>query len=436
MPTRVEPISQGQTQDIAGTSSSQTPMAPLEVPTSVAPAVTTPTVFTVPLGVPLAYPIPAPAEPAVYPVSPPHGPTVYPAPAAPVPPLPTVYPAAPAPAVPVAPHSVPPTRHPVAATYADPGVPPEAYAPVYAAALGVPPTVYLAVPPVAPALVFSHVSAAIPTHLPYIVAAQARIPALAVGLIGRLSNTPNVAFTYEVNGVVDYLTSHGVIALPGRRYNTRQLQGLNWVVCPTNRIIPLQPREVSSDNSIDGRLSISFSNYQATPSTRETIYNRNDDEAPSDEEELRLHTIAVLIEERRLLVRRLYPSVALPRRATSGAAGYDLPINRAQDVPVNSRALLTTGLSIKVPDGTYARIVAQSRAALKRGILIGVGVVDFDFRGEVKILAFNITDQHIFLQKNECIAQIILENISTPEVYEVESLDNTVRDTNAFGSTS
>ncbi|KAG6531919.1 hypothetical protein ZIOFF_005755 [Zingiber officinale] len=200
------------------------------------------------------------------------------------------------------------------------------------------------------------------------------------GLIGRLSNTPNVAFTYEVNGVVDYLTSHGVIALPGRRYNTRQLQGLNWVVCPTNRIIPLQPREVSSDNSIDGRLSISFSNYQATPSTRETIYNRNDDEAPSDEEELRLHTIAVLIEERRLLVRRLYPSVALPRRATSGAAGYDLPINRAQDVPVNSRALLTTGLSIKVPDGTYARIVAQSRAALKRGILIGVGVVDFDFR--------------------------------------------------------
>ncbi|KAG6472667.1 hypothetical protein ZIOFF_070142 [Zingiber officinale] len=149
------------------------------------------------------------------------------------------------------------------------------------------------------------------------------------GLIGRLSNTPNVAFTYEVNGVVDYLTSHGVIALPGRRYTTRQLQGVNWVVRPTNTIIPLQPREASSNNLIDGRLSISFSNYQATPSTHEAIYNRNDDEVPSDEEELRLHTIAVLIEERGLLVKRLHPSAALPRRATARAAGYDLPINRA-----------------------------------------------------------------------------------------------------------
>ncbi|KAG6484110.1 hypothetical protein ZIOFF_060904 [Zingiber officinale] len=201
------------------------------------------------------------------------------------------------------------------------------------------------------------------------------------GLIGRLSSTPNVAFAYEVNGVVDYLTSHGVIALPGRRYTTRQLQGLNWVVCPTNTIIPLQPREVSSNNLIDGRLSISFSNYQATPSTREAIYNRNDDEAPSDEEELRLHTIAILIEEIRLLVRRLYP---LPRKTTSGAAGYDLPINRAQDVPANSRALLTTGLSIKVPDGTCARIAARSEAALKRGILIGVDIVDSDFRGDTR----------------------------------------------------
>ncbi|KAG6474445.1 hypothetical protein ZIOFF_068380 [Zingiber officinale] len=149
------------------------------------------------------------------------------------------------------------------------------------------------------------------------------------GLIGRLSNTPNVAFAYEVNGVVDYLTSHGVIALPGQRYTTRQLQGINWVVRPTNTSIPLQPREVSSNNLIDGRLSIILSNYQATPSTHEAIYNRNDDEVPSDEEELRLHTIAVLIEERGLLVKRLYPLVALPRMATVGAAGYDLPINRA-----------------------------------------------------------------------------------------------------------
>ncbi|KAG6474446.1 hypothetical protein ZIOFF_068381 [Zingiber officinale] len=62
--------------------------------------------------------------------------------------------------------------------------------------------------------------------------------------------------------------------------------------------------------------------------------------------------------------------------------------------------------------------------------------MDFDFRDEVKILAFNGTKQHIFLHKHECIAQIILENISTLEIYEVESSDDTVRDANTFGSTS
>ncbi|XP_042441314.1 leucine-rich repeat extensin-like protein 3 [Zingiber officinale] len=115
-------------------------MAPLEVPTSATPAVSTPIVFTVPPGVPLAYPAPAPAEPTTYSTPPPPGPIVYPTLAAPVPPIPIVYPAAPVPAVPVAPYPVPlPTVYPTTATYADPAVPPVAYAPVYAAASGVPP---------------------------------------------------------------------------------------------------------------------------------------------------------------------------------------------------------------------------------------------------------------------------------------------------------
>lgn len=52
------------------------------------------------------------------------------------------------------------------------------------------------------------------------------------GLIGRLSNTPNVGFTYQIQGVVDYLVSHGLRALPGRRYTTTSLHGLNWVIRP------------------------------------------------------------------------------------------------------------------------------------------------------------------------------------------------------------
>ncbi|KAG6497957.1 hypothetical protein ZIOFF_045863 [Zingiber officinale] len=106
---------------------------------------------------------------------------------------------------------------------------------------------------------------------------------------------------------------------------------------------------------------------------------------------------------------------------------YDLAINRAQDIPAYGRSLLSTILSIKAPEGTYARIAPRSGAAFRKGILIGAGVVDSDYRGEVQILAFNITDQDIFLQKHECITQIILEHISTPKVMEVDDLDTTIR---------
>ncbi|XP_042454737.1 leucine-rich repeat extensin-like protein 3 [Zingiber officinale] len=114
IPTRFEPVGQGQTQDTVSTSGSQTPMTPLEVPTPTIPDVPTPTVFTVP---------PPPVPMALQ---------------APPPPMPTAHPT-PAPVAVVAPHSVPPTVPLTAATYADPAVPPAAPAPAYAIAPGVPP---------------------------------------------------------------------------------------------------------------------------------------------------------------------------------------------------------------------------------------------------------------------------------------------------------
>ncbi|XP_042451861.1 protein TRACHEARY ELEMENT DIFFERENTIATION-RELATED 7A-like [Zingiber officinale] len=162
-PTGIEPIGQGQTQDIAGASGSQTPMASLEVPTH--------TVYMYHLWQNL---IPPPAELAAYPTPPPPGPIVYLAPAelaAPAPPVPTVYPT-PASAVQVAPFSVPPpTVPPAAATHIDTVVPPVVYASAYAAVPGVPPPIYLAVLPVPPAPGIPPVLTMIPTHLTNIVAA-------------------------------------------------------------------------------------------------------------------------------------------------------------------------------------------------------------------------------------------------------------------------
>ncbi|KAG6479237.1 hypothetical protein ZIOFF_062699 [Zingiber officinale] len=125
----------------------------------------------------------------------------------------------------------------------------------------------------------------------------------------------------------------------------------------------------------------------------------------------------------------------MPKRASMGSAGYDLAINRAQLIPKMEKAMLSTGICIQTPPGTYARIASRSSAACK-GIIILGGVVDTDYRGEVKIIAYNITNEDIFLQTHECIAQIILERIFTPAVREVSTLQPTDRGNRGFGSTT
>ncbi|XP_042467383.1 proline-rich protein 12-like [Zingiber officinale] len=177
IPIGVEPVGQGPTQDTAGASGSQTPIAPLEVPTSVAPIIPTPIVFTVRPAVPSAYLVPPPPVPTAY--------------QAPPPPVPTAHPA-PAPAAAVAPPPVPPpTVPPVAPTYTDPAVPPVAPALAYATTPGISPPTYPAVPPVVPpvgpAPVVPPVHTAVPTQLIDIVAARARILALAKSMKCRFT---------------------------------------------------------------------------------------------------------------------------------------------------------------------------------------------------------------------------------------------------------
>ncbi|KAG6518475.1 hypothetical protein ZIOFF_021950 [Zingiber officinale] len=180
----------------------------------------------------------------------------------------------------------------------------------------------------------------------------------------------------------------------------------------------------------------SVANVASTTSSPPT-YKEQDEEVQSDEEEVHSqHLISVLTHEEPLLVKKIDPSAQLHQRKTLGAAGYDLAINRAQDIPRNSRSLLTTGISIQVPQGTYARVAPRSSASLPKEILIGGGVIDSDYRGEVKILAFNTTNTNIYLQRHECIAQLIVEHISTPEVVEVNKLDSTIRNHTEFGSTT
>ncbi|KAG6478012.1 hypothetical protein ZIOFF_061444 [Zingiber officinale] len=164
------------------------------------------------------------------------------------------------------------------------------------------------------------------------------------GLVGRLSNTPNVGFAYEIQNVVDYLASHGVRALPGRSYNTRDVLGQNWVIRQSTVNLPMQPTEVNTRNMLDGSVSLQFNQYQAATTSSPPKFNLKDEEIQSDEEELTSHTIAVLVEEERyspeLPVKRISSLAQLPIRRTPGAAGYDISITHAQDIPALGRNAL------------------------------------------------------------------------------------------------
>ncbi|RKP35088.1 mitochondrial deoxyuridine 5'-triphosphate nucleotidohydrolase, partial [Dimargaris cristalligena] len=136
-----------------------------------------------------------------------------------------------------------------------------------------------------------------------------------------------------------------------------------------------------------------------------------------------------------LLVVRKHAHAQLPKRGSAGAAGYDLYSCEDAVIPPQSRGLVDTGLSIKVPSGTYGRVAPRSGLAVKHFIDTGAGVVDEDYRGIVKVVLFNFGDKPFAIKIGDRIAQLVLERIVTPAVAEVADLDDTDRGEGGFGST-
>ncbi|CAI5495669.1 unnamed protein product, partial [Closterium sp. Naga37s-1] len=104
-------------------------------------------------------------------------------------------------------------------------------------------------------------------------------------------------------------------------------------------------------------------------------------------------------------------------------------------VPARGQALVKTDLAVAIPLGTYARVAPRSGLALKHSINVGGGVVDYDYRGNVGVILFNHSDNDFPVKVGDRVAQLILERIMTPDVVEVEELDETTRGAGGFGST-
>lgn len=136
-----------------------------------------------------------------------------------------------------------------------------------------------------------------------------------------------------------------------------------------------------------------------------------------------------------LSIKRLSDKATIPKRGSEFSAGLDLASAEEKIIPAGERALVKTDLAIACPADTYARIAPRSGLALKKGIDVGAGVIDADYRGPVGVILFNWGKEDFEIKVGDRIAQMILEKIVIPEIVETEDLPETVRGAGGFGST-
>lgn len=128
-----------------------------------------------------------------------------------------------------------------------------------------------------------------------------------------------------------------------------------------------------------------------------------------------------------------------PFYATEKSAGMDLKANIAEPVTLGplERAMVPTGLYIALPDGTEAQVRPRSGLAAKHGISVlnAPGTIDADYRGEVKVILVNLSNEPFVINPGERIAQMVVARYEKVEWDEVEVLDETERGEGGFGST-
>ncbi|MCB8932121.1 MAG: dUTP diphosphatase [Chthonomonadaceae bacterium] len=131
------------------------------------------------------------------------------------------------------------------------------------------------------------------------------------------------------------------------------------------------------------------------------------------------------------------PGASLPSYATPGAAGMDLRARTSVTLEPLQRALVPTGLRMRLPEGYEAQIRPRSGLALRHGISMvnTPGTIDSDYRGEIGVLLVNLGSEKVVFEAGERIAQMVVCPVIRAEVAAVEFLDETERGEGGFGST-
>lgn len=136
-------------------------------------------------------------------------------------------------------------------------------------------------------------------------------------------------------------------------------------------------------------------------------------------------------------IKLLSDKAMIPYRGSEEAAGYDLYSTDSVDINPGECKLISTGIAMQLPSGYFGAIFPRSGTAVKRGLRLAncVGVIDSDYRGEVKVPLYNDSQETQSVEQGERIAQLIILPYATVSFEVVDELTDTIRGNGGFNST-
>ncbi len=136
-------------------------------------------------------------------------------------------------------------------------------------------------------------------------------------------------------------------------------------------------------------------------------------------------------------LQRLDRELPIPAHAHPGDGGVDLYARDSVRLDAGERTVVPTGIAVAIPDGFAGLVTPRSGLAARSGISVvnGPGLVDSGYRGEIKVVLVNLSNEPFEVERGDRIAQFVVIPVAVQEFVPVEELPNSTRGSEGFGST-
>ncbi len=136
-------------------------------------------------------------------------------------------------------------------------------------------------------------------------------------------------------------------------------------------------------------------------------------------------------------VKKMDSELPLPAYQTEGSSGLDLYASEEYLLSPGDFKMVSTGIAIEIPSGYEGQVRARSGLASKFGIgvLNAPGTIDSDYRGEIKVILFNLSKKEFKIKRGDRVAQLVISKVEKVNLRETKELESTKREDGGFGST-